>query len=503
MGIFVVPHQVTKSSVHLWIGWWERPTTPRPLYLTLKLYESGNTQPRDEISLSDNQWSRIGADGQGRDEVSCEYRVVRFYDLRPDQPYRAVLVRDAIQRFGRDFPERVLREAEFETLPDGLLSHGQRPTANIRPFTILFGSCYSQPHDTGGKVDACYQKLWSSNTFRPHLKLLLGDQVYVDQPAPMRGRMSSDELRRHFIPMYRRTWARLHWMLEHGGNYLTSDDHEFWNDYPERPHVAVWTLLHNSLQYRRDWGNEAKNHFYAIQQPIESRILNIGHELSIFIADTRVNRARGNQRFMSANDFRSLVTWVGGLSAPGVLILGQPFFDEAVTHDNIVGLTVADHNLAYYRQYWLLLRSLLRNLSHDLLILAGDVHFARIADWQVKAGNARQRPIRVTEIVSSGMAVLPSARAFFAIPQPATVDWPPTSMPRPGDFRGGIERPLTYQRVLPRRAQGTENHFTTLQFTKHPSGRGVRVEVRPWLLSRPIVRGLPQSAWIHTVDMDV
>jgi hypothetical protein len=50
---------------------------------------------------------------------------------------------------------------------------------------------------------------------------------------------------------------------------------------------------------------------------------------------------------------------------------------------------------------------------------------------------------------------------------------------------------------------GTENHFMTLQFTRHPSGRGIEVNIRAWLVNRDPDGRLPASAWTYTCSLDV
>ena len=60
-------------------------------------------------------------------------------------------------------------------------------------------------------------------------------------------RMSSEDLRRWMIAKYRQTWLNLDDLMQRGANYLTSDDHEFWNDYPERPLIWAWRALYQSL----------------------------------------------------------------------------------------------------------------------------------------------------------------------------------------------------------------------------------------------------------------
>lgn len=309
---FVIPYETHRTDSRVWVAWWDK--DPRPP-LALRVQKTSSDVLR--VIPLDDGWSSIGLEGAGIDEAVCQYQVVPLDGLEPATIYQLVLFRPNTGR-----AETV---GFVETLPDRLPPPGGDGLAQ-RPFTIMLGSCYYAPDDPDSKVDEAYVRLWNSPRHRPHLKILCGDQVYLDQPAgpgtPMVDRMSSEELRRWIIAKYRQTWRNLDDMLQRGANYMTSDDHEFWNDYPERPLIWGWRALYESVEYRRDWGREAAAHFREIQEGANVTQLDIGTELSIFIADTRVNRQRDGVRFMSARDFDTMIEWIRGLRMPGVLVLG-------------------------------------------------------------------------------------------------------------------------------------------------------------------------------------
>lgn len=509
MTAFVIPYETHQTTSRIWVAWWSRLTRHQALSLLVedpqeRVVYQGPVEPLSSIGLEGNVFDE--------DQAICNYRVVQLENLQPATTYRLTVS----SRFGNEARGLV------ETLPDRL-PETSSGTGARRPFTILLGSCYYEPDDPERKVTEAYLRLWDTR-WRPHLKVLTGDQVYLDQPAPLRGRMSSEELRRWTIAKYRRSWVALQQMLQLGANYLTSDDHEFWNDYPERPVFWAWPELHRSVQYRRDWGNEALAHYREIQQGANVTQLDIGEELSIFIADTRVNRGRGSHRFMAPNDFERMFNWIRDLQRPGVLVLGQPVLTSAIsrigenpahyagiaTGDPVVNIaaevvsrTVADHNLPHYQQFDDLVSVLRDRCRHDLLILAGDVHFGRVARFSYQWKDIE--PVYVHEVVSSGMTVLPGARNRFQIRS---------------DFRGAVRwfppgrgyHPLThtqieYLRTIPGRADdphGSENHFVTLSFARHPSGSGLIVGIRAWLVNRP-PEGAPgpARAWTEFISMDV
>ena len=55
--------------------------------------------------------------------------------------------------------------------------------------------------------------------------------------------IGSQELREYITARYRDSWERLHGLLSLGANICISDDHEFWNDFPNPPVQALWPAL--------------------------------------------------------------------------------------------------------------------------------------------------------------------------------------------------------------------------------------------------------------------
>ena len=192
MTAFVVPHRTTQTSAEIWVAWWARAERP-PLVLRVRV-DGGEQIAR--IAL-DSGWSEIGLDGVGQDEAACRYQVVALEDLTPATTYELALLPAEDDRLdSTNFHAR----GWVETLPDRLQSDDIDDLAQ-RPFTMLLGSCYSAPDDPDHTMSEAYRRLWDEGGRRPHLKVLCGDQVYLDQPAgpPMSDRKSSEELRRWMI----------------------------------------------------------------------------------------------------------------------------------------------------------------------------------------------------------------------------------------------------------------------------------------------------------------
>jgi len=99
---------------------------------------------------------------------------------------------------------------------------------------VLVGSCYCVANDRDARL-ARAAALLAREGASPDVKFLCGDQVYIDTPpnyawAPR----ERAELLDKFLGDYIDTWSErgLLPLLRQGATYFTSDDHEFWNEYP-------------------------------------------------------------------------------------------------------------------------------------------------------------------------------------------------------------------------------------------------------------------------------
>src|SRR6185295_1669857 len=107
------------------------------------------------------------------------------------------------------------------------------PTLGAKPFTVLLASCFARLHDEAGDVGHTFAQLPAATA--PEIKILCGDQVYLDSPASyFLLRRSEATLAERFREHYARTWTQheasegFATLLRHGGTYCTADDHEFW-----------------------------------------------------------------------------------------------------------------------------------------------------------------------------------------------------------------------------------------------------------------------------------
>ncbi len=257
--------------------------------------------------------------------------------------------------------------ATFRTLPSELRD----------PFTVLLASCYSEDSDLAilvgqgllgevfrtlvqtlrrgyvttrsavqreivgaaprGNVSRRYKLLCDADG-EPDLKILTGDQVYLDTPLVLP--MFAGAIRRRISRTYSRTWDKLGFLLSHGANICASGDHEFWNNYPYRPPFITNLLGLRGQRSRDEWERTARDFVRYVQlaQPVVT--FELGEDLSFFVADTRINRDRPTAgepasapKFMLDEDFDQLIGWIAGLKSPGVLVVGQPLLSKGNPRD--------------------------------------------------------------------------------------------------------------------------------------------------------------------------
>jgi hypothetical protein len=258
---------------------------------------------------------------------------------------------------------------EWRTLPSTLPEQG---------LTLLFGSCFWRPGDKEGAYSAAIREL--TRRFAPAFQILAGDQVYQDYP-PVRpvGNMT-----KVFADRYDDYWGDPGYqeVLRSSPNLFTCDDHEFWNNYPEKqtwiPHTWDAKRKESALaaqetyhRYQRSANPDGRRYFRLAIPPV-----------SFFVADVRSERddlKDPKHRVIKDPQWKELEDWATTLQGPGVLALAQPLFD----HEG--GKT--DRSLASFKSDFARLCSVFQKSltrgdgrdAHDILILTGDIHTGRFA----------------------------------------------------------------------------------------------------------------------------
>lgn len=433
MPYLLVPLDVSADTAAIWVGAIDERSS-QTAALTLE-YNLGT------LPLDRTRWSRWSSP-----DHSLSYQRVVLTGLAARTRYLLRLRAGAA----------LCADGEVTTLPRSL------PPASEKPFTVLLGSCFCESQDQGGSVGTTYFNLPPGA--RPDIKILSGDQVYLDAPwyHYLLRSFETGELESRFFDIYRRTWTQsgtasgFQQLLKRGANYFTSDDHELWNNAPNK---GVYIRNTWTDAGRDEWLRLARR-FYETFQPTGAWARFSVDPLSFFIIDTRMDRRTDQTNLVRSEAFEELSRWIKSLRGPGVLILGQPLFSEKAGWKG----NIADWHLPDYDQYAPLVRLIAASLQ-PIIMLTGDVHFGRVAKTTLPSGAS------LLEIISSPMALVDKS---------AEGKWnaAPGLFPE-GEIPGMAKAPLRTERGF----TITDNHFLTLEFTA--VGGRVQVGAKAW----PIVLG--------------
>jgi hypothetical protein len=378
---------------------------------------------------------------------------------------------------GRRLPLRLwageasVAEATATTLPDRLPGIGEQP------FTCLLGSCFGRDTDSGGAVGAAFLQLPAA--YRPVLTLLCGDQVYLDAPFPryLFHAPGGDDLRSELLATYLRTWTQSSDgrgyanVLRHGATFFSADDHELWNNAPNKTPTVRKTWFGSGRQELFDISSDLYDRFQASAR---TATFDIGR-LSFFVADSRLDRSADRKRIQDPADHAAVLRWIGGLSGPGILVLGQPVL---TTPSGWKG-HVTDWDLPDYEQYAPLVRAIQQS-AHDIVVLTGDVHFGRIA------GTTSPTGVNLYEVIASPLALVDSRLGR---------DWGPPPGRFPAEpLPGTIGTPVWFDNGY----QETRDHFATVAFQE--VGDRVEIAVTAWPippLGMPPTQGATWQAFLH------
>ena len=286
-------------------------------------------------------------------------------------------------------------EFRWRSLPDALPEEG---------VSFLVASCFWHENDKEGHYAAALRAL--RPPWQPVFKLLVGDQVYLDWPPEL----SLDLIGARAVPMqaarYEAYWGdeKYREALGTSPNFFLCDDHEFWNDYPER-----------QIHLRRTW-DDVRERYGAAAQALYERFQRCNNPggarwysfrigpVSFFAADTRSERDRyrpdGAAHFIQEPQWQDLERWARSLTGPGILVLGQPIFQkDGDWRDHSLSNFIDD-----YSRLWGIVEAAVEGggadgRPHDVLVLSGDIHTGRLAVGR-RPGKA------VQELIASPASVI-------------------------------------------------------------------------------------------------
>ncbi len=377
---------------------------------------------------------------------------------------------------GRSYPARLLdgatelAAATVMTLPD------QLPGLADPGFIVLLGSCFAHEQDMGG-AGAAFTGIPA--TSRPQLKILCGDQVYLDAPFPrfLITKFGPDDLQAVHLQTYLETWGLvggrpgLHDMLGQGATFFSSDDHEYWNNSPFSGAVVRNTWSPDGLA---NWQQLATSLFQSFQTTSTLVPFNVG-QLSFLQIDTRIARQADHSTFMPPADLDVLRNWVANLQGPGVLVFGQVVFAAQAGWKG----RFMDFGLVDFDQFEDLVR-IIQSSTHDIVLMTGDVHFGRISGCRLPSG------ANLVEVIASPLALVDKKAGG-------------TFQPPPGVFPAfGIAGTTPCTTWCDPVYQVEGNHFATVEF--HSLGPRVQMFVRAWPI--PTNGARPVSSVTYKRDLD-
>jgi hypothetical protein len=277
----------------------------------------------------------------------------------------------------------------------------QLPAAGLR---IALASCYCDDF----KRDADYLRvLQGAAGYNPlAAKLLVGDNVYIDVGA------AEADARTPFESTAER-YLRHYWrggyadVLSYLPTFTMWDDHEFWNNYPEK---QIW-LARSMGRAREDYRDAALagiRAFQAVLNPTPAARKGLSYKfdlagLAVFALDLRAGRSPHDAPdpiMCSEPELQAFERWAAGLKGPGALVLGQPLW--------IGSGDWQDWNppsfVAQYARIW----KALGDAPFDIVVLSGDVHHSRLLEIEVCPGR------RVWELVSSPVCHIPTIESIAA-----------------------------------------------------------------------------------------
>ena len=302
-----------------------------------------------------------------------------------------------------------------------------------QPLRILLASCFDKNTDGGVAGDKVKAVVKSE---RPDLSLFVGDQVYLDLPTFENLGQGLRDMASNFEGKYVANWfptgKDYHDVLATGPAAFAADDHEYWNNYP---HASIYMNNTWDDTVRGRWKDAARAMWTAFQldaarEPGEPLRFDFPAPLSIMILDTRTERDREGNRFMTAGSAQQLDQWadfvIQNKRIP-ILITGQTIFEEKA---GAFGTRFADARLANYRDYPVVVNALKRMIDagRPALCLTGDVHYGRILTIENSL-----LANRLYEVISSPVSLVQNVVSNFFSPITSIFkkksDWPKHSEP--------------------------------------------------------------------------
>jgi len=343
------------------------------------------------------------------------------------------------------------------------------------PFRVLLASCFAYETDRTGLAG----KLVAGLRPQPDLSLLVGDQVYLDQPLFHSLTGHEPTLAQRFERKYLENWtipvgrapSGYAQILHVAPTSSVPDDHEFWNNYPQPSVVVPTTEL---AHVRRSWTNAASAMYSAFQQnaTTTSEIINI-KPLSFFLMDNRSERSEDFTHSISGDTLKAFEDWtadVAGTRTIPVLITGQSVFQDKKSGSDARN---RDSNLANYDDFVKIINGLqmMARAGNPVLLLTGDVHYARILKADLKLTQLTRPNGSIHEIISSPTSLvdMPVFDQWSIITTGSR--WKKAPRPDDGSTLAHFPSDLRFQSLYPEKADTRRgDHVAILSFQRNQTG---------------------------------
>lgn len=270
--VVLYPRAAPSDRLRVWVGVFQATAAPA-LRWFLGGTEAAPTPLRELSSVRPDELLPAGA--TATDVPRAFTGVYEFAGLQPDTAY-TVEAEAGGERAG----------LETRTLP------GEVAGGFHERFNVLLASCFYQAEDRKGLAGAIISQLKAIH--KPHLTLLMGDQVYLDLPTlkdfPDDLAWLADKFERDYALNWRDPLGYAQ-VLAAAPSVSVPDDHEYWNNYP---HPSPWVGNSLTADGRERWRRAALAAYEGFQlaypaRPGEPVIVEV-QPLSFFLADTRSDK---------------------------------------------------------------------------------------------------------------------------------------------------------------------------------------------------------------------
>lgn len=250
----------------------------------------------------------------------------------------------------------------------------------------------------------------------PHLKMLCGDQIYLDLS---RGGLIPRELDGPW-KLYDEQWrdSRFIAWMSRGGNLCMADDHEFWNNFPSQKRLGKASFLVSEppegmarkmedafLIYQAVLnadpsdllkGNPlVQGRLSCFEFPGDLAPKRLRDRFAMQVLDTRTQRsaldfAASSYQFTSPQWLQETLLRIANRKGPCLLVTSQSLLDRGGGSES---------NLADYKEQFATLWNAVWNNPHQMLLLTGDIHWSRAQKF--KSSKTERTHY---EVVSSALA---------------------------------------------------------------------------------------------------